>query len=99
MQQWWHEWANDKIVRTNIEGFSLWLYIDLELEFINSWEQMEQEFLDRVYSTQYTVSMTKLTNTKQCKGEPVLDYINRWRALSQECKDKLSKASAVEMCT
>ena len=77
MQQRWHEWANDKIVRTNIEGFSLWLYIDLELEFINSWEQMEQEFLDRVYSTQYTVSMTKLTNTKQCKDEPVLDYINR----------------------
>jgi len=43
--------------------------------------------------------MTELTNTKQWKDEPVLDYINRWRALSLECKDRLSEASAVEMCT
>jgi len=28
----------------------------------------------------------------------VLDYINRWRSLSLECKDRLSEASAVEMC-
>jgi len=43
--------------------------------------------------------MTELTNTKQWKDEPVLDYINRWRTLSLECKDRLSEASAVEMCT
>jgi len=43
--------------------------------------------------------MIELTNTKQWKDEPVLDYINRWRALSLECKDRLSEASAVEMCT
>jgi len=29
----------------------------------------------------------------------VLDYINWWRALSLEWKDRLSKASVVEMCT
>jgi len=33
------------------------------------------------------------------EGELVLDYINRWRALSLECKDKLFKVSALEMCT
>jgi len=43
--------------------------------------------------------MTELTNTKQWKDEPVLDYINRRRTLSLECKDRLSDASAVEMCT
>ncbi|KAA0041104.1 ty3-gypsy retrotransposon protein [Cucumis melo var. makuwa] len=43
--------------------------------------------------------MMKLTNTKQLKGEPVIDYINRWRALSLDCKDQLTKLSAVEMCT
>jgi len=59
---------------------------------------MEQEFLSRFYSTQCTVSMTELTNTKQWKDEPVSDYINNSRALSLECKDWLSEALFVEMC-
>ena len=59
---------------------------------------MEQEFLNKFYNTQRTVSMTELTNTKQWKDEPVLDYINRWRSLNPECKDQLSETSAVEMC-
>ncbi|KAA0041771.1 retrotransposon gag protein [Cucumis melo var. makuwa] len=45
------------------------------------------------------VSMMELTNTKQRKGEPVIDYINRWRALSLDCKEKLTELFAVEMCT
>uniref|UniRef100_A0A2N9J370 Integrase catalytic domain-containing protein n=1 Tax=Fagus sylvatica TaxID=28930 RepID=A0A2N9J370_FAGSY len=44
------------------------------------------------------VSMMELTNTKQWKDEPVVDYINRWRSLSLDCKDRLSEASGVEMC-
>ena len=40
----------------------------------------------------------ELTNTKQWKDEPVVDYINRWRSLSLDCKDRLSEMSAVEMC-
>ena len=43
--------------------------------------------------------MIELTATKQRKGEPVIDYINRWRALSLDCKDRLTELSAVEMCT
>ncbi|TYK16519.1 retrotransposon gag protein [Cucumis melo var. makuwa] len=43
--------------------------------------------------------MMELTNTKQRKGEPVIDYITRWRALSLDCKDKLTELSAVKMCT
>ncbi|KAH7849590.1 hypothetical protein Vadar_020094 [Vaccinium darrowii] len=42
--------------------------------------------------------MMELTNTKQWKDEPVADYINRWRAISLDCKDRLSELSAVEMC-
>ncbi|KAA0044954.1 ty3-gypsy retrotransposon protein [Cucumis melo var. makuwa] len=49
--------------------------------------------------TRRVVSMMELTNTKQWKGEPVIDYITRWRALSLDCKDKLTELSAVEMCT
>uniref|UniRef100_A0A2N9I0X6 Uncharacterized protein n=1 Tax=Fagus sylvatica TaxID=28930 RepID=A0A2N9I0X6_FAGSY len=48
--------------------------------------------------TRRTVSMMELTNTKQWKDEPVVDYINRWRSLSLDCKDRLSETSGVEMC-
>ena len=44
------------------------------------------------------VSMLELTNTKQWENEPVVDYIDRWRSLSLDCKDRLSEISAVEMC-
>ncbi|KAL0378918.1 UNVERIFIED_CONTAM: hypothetical protein Sradi_3197300 [Sesamum radiatum] len=59
---------------------------------------MEREFLNRFYSTRRMVSMIELTNARQWKDEPVVDYINRWRSLSLNCKDKLSEASAIEMC-
>ncbi|CAA0836876.1 Unknown protein, partial [Striga hermonthica] len=72
---------------------------DLEANSIDSWEQLEQEFLNHFYSTRRTVSMIELTHTKQWDEEPVIDYINRWRNLSLYCKDRLSEASAIEMCT
>ena len=40
----------------------------------------------------------ELTNTKLWKDEPIVDYINRWRSLSLDCKDKLTEISAMEMC-
>ncbi|KAL0404544.1 UNVERIFIED_CONTAM: hypothetical protein Sradi_2095200 [Sesamum radiatum] len=66
-------------------------YIDLEPESI-------EKFLSCFYSTRGTMSMVELTNTRQWKDEPVIDYINRWCAQSLNCKDKLSEASAIEMC-
>ena len=59
---------------------------------------MEREFLNRFYSTRRTISMLELTNTKQWKDEPVVDYINRWHSLSLDCKDRLSESSGVAMC-
>ncbi|XP_012830541.1 PREDICTED: uncharacterized protein LOC105951637 [Erythranthe guttata] len=82
----------------SLKGNAFDWYVDLEPESINSWEEMEHEFLNRFYSTRRTVSMIELTNAKQWKDEPVVDYINRWRALSLNCKDKLSEVSAIEMC-
>ncbi|KAL0402504.1 UNVERIFIED_CONTAM: hypothetical protein Slati_4280300 [Sesamum latifolium] len=73
-------------------------YTDLETGSINGCEQLEQEFLNRFYNTGRTVSMVELTNSHQWKKEPVIDYINRWRNLSLNCKDRLSKASTIEMC-
>ncbi|PIN26509.1 hypothetical protein CDL12_00732 [Handroanthus impetiginosus] len=82
----------------SLKGNAFDWYVDLEPESIDSWDEMEREFLNRFYSTHHTVSMIELTNTKQWKDEPVVDYINRWRALSLNCKDKLSETSAIEMC-
>ncbi|KAL8510327.1 hypothetical protein ACS0TY_017219 [Phlomoides rotata] len=59
---------------------------------------MEQEFLNRFYSTRRIVSMIELTTTRQFKDETVIDYINRLRYLSLNCKDRLSETSAIEMC-
>ncbi|KAA0065806.1 ty3-gypsy retrotransposon protein [Cucumis melo var. makuwa] len=92
----------DQLVRQfvrSLKGNAFEWYTNLEPEVIDSWEQLEKEFLNRFYSTRRTVSMIELTNTKQQKGEPVIDYINRWRALSLNCKDRLTELSAVEMCT
>ncbi|KAH6804249.1 hypothetical protein C2S51_032496 [Perilla frutescens var. frutescens] len=72
-------------------------YTDLDPKWIYSWGQLENEFLNRFYSTRRTVSMV-LTNTRQWKEEPVIDYINRWRNLCLNCKDHLSETSAIEMC-
>ncbi|XP_065637351.1 uncharacterized protein LOC136070820 [Quercus suber] len=82
----------------SLKGNAFDWYTDLEPESIDSWQQLEREFLDRFYSTRRTMSMIKLTNTKQWKDEPVVDYINRWRSLSLDCKDRLFEISAVEMC-
>ena len=61
----------------SLKGNAFDWYIDLEPKSIDSWEQLEREFLDRFYSTRRTVSMMELTNTKQWENEPVVDYINR----------------------
>ncbi|KAL0416966.1 UNVERIFIED_CONTAM: hypothetical protein Slati_3528500 [Sesamum latifolium] len=45
-----------------------------------------------------TISMIELTNSHQWEEESVVDYIDRWRNLSLNCKDRLSEASAIEIC-
>ncbi|PIN26241.1 hypothetical protein CDL12_01008 [Handroanthus impetiginosus] len=82
----------------SLKGNAFDWFIKLEPESIDSWDQMEREFLNRFSSTRRTVSMIELINTKQWKYEPVVDYINRWRTLSLNCKDRLSEISAIEMC-
>ena len=86
-----------QFVRT-LNGNAFDWYCDLEPGNIENWEQLEQEFLNRFYSTRRTVSMIELTNSHQWNSEPVIDYINRWRGLSLNCKDRLSESSAIEMC-
>ncbi|KAM1420100.1 hypothetical protein ACFX2I_002498 [Malus domestica] len=82
----------------SLKGNAFEWYTELEPKSINNWEQLEREFLNRLYSTLRTVSMLELTNTKQWEDKLVVDYINRWRTLSLDCKDRFSKTSSIEMC-
>ena len=82
----------------SLRGNAFDWYINLAPECIDSWDQMEREFLNSFYRTRQTVSMMELTNTKQWKDKLVVDYINHWHSLSLNCKDRLSEVSAVEMC-
>ena len=70
----------------SLKGNAFDWYTDLEPNSIDSWEQLEHEFLNRFYSTRRKVSMVELTNTRQRKDEPVIDFINRWRNASLNCK-------------
>ena len=78
-----------KFVRRSLKGNAFELYTEPEPKVIDCWEQLENEFLNRFYSIKRTVSMVKLTNMKEQKGELVIDYINRWRALSLDYKYRL----------
>ncbi|KAL0320267.1 UNVERIFIED_CONTAM: hypothetical protein Sradi_5288200 [Sesamum radiatum] len=74
------------------------LYIDLEANSIDSWNDLKNKFFSRFYSARRTVSMTELANQHQEKDELVLDYINNWINLSLSCKDAFSEISAIELC-
>ncbi|KAM1822535.1 hypothetical protein ACFX1X_024940 [Malus domestica] len=69
------DYLTKQFVRS-LKGNAFEWYTDLEPESINSWEQLEKEFLNRFYSTGHTMSMLELTSTKQWRDEPVVDYIN-----------------------
>ncbi|KAL0430983.1 UNVERIFIED_CONTAM: hypothetical protein Sradi_0724300 [Sesamum radiatum] len=72
-------------------------YTDLEAGSINRREQLEQEFHNRFYNTRRAVLMVELTNSRQSKDEPIINYIDKWRNLSLNNKDPLSKAPTIEM--
>ena len=69
----------DQLVRMFVQSLkenAFEWYTDLELEVIDSWEQLKKEFLNRFYSIRRTVSVMELTYIRQQKGELVIDYIN-----------------------
>lgn len=44
------------------------------------------------------VNKIKLTNARQQKEKHVIDYIHWWRNISLDCKDRLIKTYALDMC-
>ncbi|KAH0780994.1 hypothetical protein KY290_000592 [Solanum tuberosum] len=82
----------------SLTGIAFEWYIDLESSSIDSWEQMEQQFLKHFYNTRHVVSMIEIANVLQRKDEQVIDFINHWRSLSLNCEDRLSETSGIEIC-
>jgi len=82
----------------SLKGVAFDWYAYIAFASIDSWEQMQNEFLNCFHSSRRIVNISELTKTKQFDKEPLIDYINPWRALSLKCKDHLSKSSAIEMC-
>ncbi|XP_019179608.1 PREDICTED: uncharacterized protein LOC109174830 [Ipomoea nil] len=82
----------------SLKGTAFNWYTDLEPGCIDSWHDMEHEFLIRFYSTRRTVSFLELTTTHQRNSESSAAYIERWRELCLNCKEKISQSSAIEMC-
>ncbi|OMO59013.1 Retrotransposon gag protein [Corchorus capsularis] len=81
----------------SLKGNAFDWYTGLDSESIDSWDQLEREFLNRFFSTRRTVSMAELTNTRQGKDEAVIDYINRSQAWKEGCNEaKTSKSSTEE---
>ena len=65
---------------------------------MDSWDRLQQEFLNSFYRTIRVVSMMELKKSRQGEDELVVDFINRWRSLSLNCKDHLKEISSIEMC-
>ncbi|KAL2505266.1 C2 calcium-dependent membrane targeting [Abeliophyllum distichum] len=82
----------------SLRGAAFEWYTDLSAGSIDSWDQLEREFLTRFYSTRRTVNLPELARTKQSKEELVEEYIERWRNLVLNCKERISEASSIDMC-
>jgi hypothetical protein len=81
-----------------LSGPAFTWYSKLPPSSIKTWEQMQDTFLERFYSTQRTVGITELTQTEQATNEKAADFINRWRNLSLHCPQPLTEPEAVRMC-
>jgi hypothetical protein len=47
--------------------------------FVDSWDQLEQEFHDHFFSGSYHLKLTDLTSVRQSKEESVSDYLKRFK--------------------
>ncbi|GKV21559.1 hypothetical protein SLEP1_g31529 [Rubroshorea leprosula] len=61
-------------------------------QFVRSLEDTAFECTKRI------VSLPELANTKQKKDESMTDFIERWRNLVLNCREKISEISSIDMC-
>jgi len=65
---------------------------------INSWVDLETRFLSLFYENDSEVIMDKLLSTVQKGGEPVWEYIKRFRNLSHMCPAGMPLPMLLQTC-
>lgn len=66
---------------------------------ILDWQAMKATFVDHFYTTRLCVSLKELSDINQERDEPIMNFINRWRALSLHCSQEMMQEEAVKLYT
>lgn len=81
----------------SLGGSAFEWYYSLENGSIKSWDDMMDAFRAKFAVASDRVGIADLASTKPKKGEPILEYINRWRNLSIRCERSISQSEAVDL--
>src|SRR4051812_11517751 len=65
---------------------------------IKSWNDLERKFLHRFPDCDVEVSSISLASIKQKEGEPIRDYIERFRRIAGRTRGSLPQKDLVEFC-
>jgi hypothetical protein len=60
-------------------------FASLHVNYIRTWEQLEQKFHDHFYSGDNELRLSHLTSVKQKHDETVTSYIRRFRETKNRC--------------
>jgi len=80
---------------STLKGVVFDWFRSLPLGSINSWIDLETQFLSRFYEDDTEVTMDKLLSTIQRKGESVRDYIERFRKLVSDVPSRDANTHAL----
>lgn len=81
----------------SLGGSAFEWYYSLENGSIKSWDDMIDAFRAKFAVASDRVGIADLASTKPKKGEPFLEYINRWRNLSIRCERSIEQSEAVDL--
>src|SRR5947208_11879706 len=65
---------------------------------IKSWSDLERKFLHRFSNCDVEIFSFSLASTKQRKGEPIREYIERFRRTAGRTRGSLPQKELVEFC-
>jgi hypothetical protein len=63
----------------SLTGNAFSWFASLPVNFIRTWEQLEQKFHDHFYSRDNELRLSHLTSVRKKHDEPVTSYIRRFR--------------------
>ncbi|KAL0910749.1 hypothetical protein M5K25_018832 [Dendrobium thyrsiflorum] len=82
---------------SSLSGIAFEWYADLPNGSVRTFNELENLFLKRFSGAQQRTTVGDLVIEKQKPGEPLVDYILRWRNLSMKCEPQLQEQHAVEI--